>query len=192
MPLPQIDDDPRSVDELRAGLRRIHEESIAYWSGYDDAAFFAPMGEHWSAADHVRHLTRSMRAATTGFRMPVFALRLFFGRPRGESRRFQALREAYHAVLAAGGRAGRFAPAPLAPDERTAGQRARVMAFHAEAVSALERALGAWRDPALDTARIPHPLLGSLTAREMAQFLLYHNLHHVHVAERRRLEASGG
>jgi hypothetical protein len=64
-----------------------------------------------------------------------------------------------------------------------------VMDAHAEAVASLRQALAGWSEAALDAACIPHPLLGKLTAREMAQFLLYHNLHHVLVADRRRHEA---
>lgn len=189
--LPRVDDDPTTRTALLAGLVRVHEESVAYWSGYDDAAFFAPMGEHWSAADHVRHLTKSMRPVAAALRLPGWALRILFGRPRAPSRGFDALRGDYHGVLAAGGQAGRFAPRPLAEGSATPGRRARIMAAHAAAVDALTVALARLREDSLDRLRLPHPLLGRLTLREMTQFTLYHNLHHVHVAERRRRETAG-
>jgi hypothetical protein len=37
----------------------------------------------------------------------------------------------------------------------------------------------------LERIRLPHPLLGRLTTREMLFFTLYHNQHHVEVAKRR-------
>lgn len=62
----------------------------------------------------------------------------------------------------------------------------RLMAAHAEAVDRFAAAIGDWPERALDRYRLPHPLLGKLTVREMAQFTLLHNVHHVAVAERRR------
>ena len=94
-------------------------------------------------------------------------------------------------MLAAGGRAGRFAPAPLAAADLTAAERARIMERHAAAVKALGDALVRWKEPSLDRLCLPHPLLGPLTLREMGEFMVYHDLHHVQVAERRRLEMRG-
>ena len=36
----------------------------------------------------------------------------------------------------------------------------------------------AWSERALDRYRLPHPLLGRLTVREMLLFTLYHSVHH--------------
>jgi len=188
--LPEVEGNPSSLDQLRAELGRVHRESVAYWSRYDDTAFFAPMGEHWSAADHVRHLNRSIRAVTRAMRLPRLLLRVMFGRPAATSRSFEVLRADYHGVLAAGGRAGSYGPAPLPEASRTGTYRAELMTCHEDTVGALVRVLAGWRDDALEGAALPHPLLGPLTLREMIQFTLYHNLHHVHVAERRRA-ASG-
>jgi hypothetical protein len=186
--LPEVLDDPRSLDDLCDALERIHRESAEYWRAYDDTEFFAPMGEKWSAADHVRHLTRSMRPVAKALRLPRWVLRIAFARPSRPSRSFATLREDYHGVLAAGGQAGGYAPAPLTAEDRTPEMRTKVMAYHATAVEGLVSVARRWRDGALDGATLPHPLLGPLTLREMLMFMLYHNLHHVHVAERRRIE----
>jgi hypothetical protein len=52
----------------------------------------------------------------------------------------------------------------------------------------LGRALGRWSEQELDRVTLPHPLLGKLTAREVAYFTVYHGRHHVE-AVRRRLGA---
>jgi hypothetical protein len=92
----------------------------------------------------------------------------------------------YNAALAGGGKAGRFTPPAVEATEQTGAGRARIMAHHAAAIDAFARALERWSDRALDRYRLPHPLLGKLTVREMAYFTLLHNVHHVGVAERRR------
>ena len=52
-------------------------------------------------------------------------------------------------------------------------------------VEALTRALEAWDDVDLDRCRLPHPLLGKLTVREMMFFTLYHYEHHRAIIARR-------
>lgn len=190
--LPDVTDSPATLVALLAALERVHRESVAYWQTFPTPAFFAPLGTAWAPADHVRHLTKSMRAVTAGLRWPRLVLRLAFGRPRRPSRAFDVLRADYRAALARGGQAGRYAPTPFVPEAAGADEaRARIMAHHAAAVVALDQAARRWAEPALDRYRLPHPLLGPLTVREMLAFSLYHNVHHVHVAERRRREALG-
>ena len=60
-------------------LELAHEAGVDYWSGYTTPEFFAPMDSHWSAAEHVRHLTRSMTPLLPVLRVPRVALRFAFG-----------------------------------------------------------------------------------------------------------------
>ena len=190
--VPDVRGLPATGSDTIAELRRVHSASMEYWSRYSTADFFRrPAPEVWAPADQVRHLNKALKAITQGLSVPRPVLRLLFGRADRASRPFDALRADYRAVLAAGGRAGRrFAPRPLATAEQSEAHRVRLMAMHERAVSTLCDVLGRWSEQALDAYRLPHPLLGNLTAREMALFALYHNVHHVHVAERRRV-ASG-
>ena len=188
--LPDVTANPASATQLVAEMRRIHAESAAYWQGYPSSEFFsAPAPGIWSAADHVRHLTKSIRAVTKGLRAPRLVLRISFGRSRAPSRSYRTIVETYRAALGKGAKAGRFAPRPLEESERGDEARARVMSQHAEAVESFCGALARWPERSLDSLRLPHPLLGRLTVREMSAFTLYHGVHHVHVAERRRREA---
>jgi hypothetical protein len=190
--LPQVTGAPRTGTEIFAQIVRVHGESVDYWATYPTPEFFQPPAPGvWSAADQVRHLTKSLRGIAQGLCVPRAVLRVLFGRAARPSRSFGDLRQDYWAVLAAGGKAGRFAPRALEPAERSEGTRAQLMARHADAVGAFGRALARWPEDALDRYVLPHPLLGKLTIREMASFALYHNVHHVHVAERRRSDSSG-
>lgn len=188
---PVVVGDPVSAAQLVSELRRVHTESAEYWQGYPTPEFFTPPAPGiWSAADQVRHLTKSIRPVTSALRLPRIVLRLLFGRARTPSRSYSAMREDYHAALTLGAQAGRFAPRPLAAVGAAAAQsrRAGIMAQHRSAVEALCNAAARWPERALDVIRLPHPLLGRLTVREMLAFTLYHHLHHVEVAERRRAQ----
>ena len=187
-PVPTLLTVPEAPSALAAEARRIHTESVRYWSAYRLEAFFTrPAPEVWAPADQVRHLTRAIRAVNRGLTLPRLALVLLFGWSRRRSRTFDALEADYKTALAAGGRAGRFAPPAAGATEQTTDGRARIMSHHASAVDTFAHALERWSGRSLDRYRLPHPLLGRLTVREMAYFTLLHNVHHVRVAERRRV-----
>jgi hypothetical protein len=117
-------------------------------------------------------------------------LTLRFGWHRGPSRTFDQVRVQYLAALAAGGQAGRFAPAPEAPAADPGARRRQIMAAWSAATIDLTNQLAQWREPALDRYRLPHPLIGLLTVREMLAFTVYHTAHHLsRIAER---DSAGG
>jgi hypothetical protein len=187
-PVPRFTGTASSAADLAAEARRIHAESVTYWAAYPDDVFWRrPSPTVWAPVDQVRHLTKSMRAVNQGLALPRPLLALFFGLARGATSSFPALRARYGEVLANGGSAGSYAPRALSQAEATEERRARIMAEHAEVVAPFAAAIARWSERALDRYQLPHPLLGKLTVREMAQFTLLHNVHHVAVAERRRL-----
>lgn len=171
--------------ELASALRMLHAESVDYWSAFATTAFLAPLGTAWSPAENVRHLSKSMRAVSQGLRLPRWVLWLAFRGGRGSSRGYDEIREVYRARLAQGASAGRFAPSARPAPADAEAERARIMREHESAVTELAVLIGRWPERALDRRRLPHPLLGPLTVREMLEFTLYHNRHHVEVVRRR-------
>ena len=61
------------------------------------------------------------------------------------------------------------------------------MREHAESIDRVCRAIAAYPEWSLDRLRARLPALGMITMRELAMFALLHNVHHVQVAEERRL-----
>lgn len=173
---------PHAAAEIIASLRALHDESVGYWSTFDTPAFFAPLGSAWSPADNVRHLTKTMRAINRGLNAPKWLLWLRFGRGQ-TSRNYTEMKAVYLARLARGASAGPFTPAPIS--ETTEAERGRIMESHADAIEQLTTSLGRWSERALDWHRLPHPLLGPITVREMLFFALYHNRHHLEGVQRR-------
>jgi len=179
--------EPYSGGEIAANLRRLHEESERFLAALSPKVFVTPQGEKWSPADHVRHLAKSTFPLPRALGFPKVLIRLRFGGHRGASRSFVALREDYRGRLRAGGTAGKFAPAPKPLPDDPEAYRLRVLAAWRTAATSLHSEILRWPEPALDRYRLPHPLLGSLTVREMLFFTLYHNAHHLNlVASRSR------
>jgi hypothetical protein len=172
--------------EIVAELRRQQADTDALCSELATPEFLAPRGLRWSAADHVRHLTKVMRAITRGMSNPWWKLWIAFGKARRPSRSIEQIRSEYLAGLPNfAGKDNPFAPSPMKPGDPEV-QRAQVMAYYDVAINELVAAIDRWDEKSLDRYRLPHPLLGKLTLREMLLFNLYHNLHHI---ERLRRES---
>lgn len=173
-------------DELISGHQGLHGELAATMAGLEPALFFAPQGQFWSPAQHLDHLVRSVKPLAQALGMPRLILRLLFGRAEA-SRRLDEVVGVYLGKLEAGaGAGGQFVPAPVADSSRDAQQK---LVFRwLKTGQDLDNALAGWSDADLDRYRLPHPLLGKLTVREMVAWSLYHGHHHW----ARMAERSGG
>jgi hypothetical protein len=179
---------PFHSEEIAAALHALHVDSVRYLAGLSAREIFAAQGSKWSPAEHVRHLTKSVRPMARALTLPRLVLLVRFGRNRGPSRSFPRIREAYRARLARGYGANPYAPSKRpAPADVESGRR-EIMDQWTASLDALVAAIPAWRDGALDRYRLPHPLLGTLTVREMLFFTLYHNAHHIRLVAERRSE----
>ena len=171
---------------LAIDLEDVHREVGGYFGELPgDALFRRPEPDVWSPAENLVHLVKSVKAVAGGMGVPRLALALRFGIARRPSRRFEEIREIYQQRLARGGRApGRFVPDALEPDDPEAA-RSRMLAGWQRVGADLVAKLRRWPEPSLDRYRMPHPLLGKLTVREMLFFTLYHDRHHLAIVRRR-------
>ncbi|MVN87343.1 hypothetical protein GO986_11245 [Deinococcus sp. HMF7620] len=164
-----------SRDELRQALAARTEEVAAVVEALETEAFSRGSAEQWSPAHHLDHLTRSHKVLAMALSMP----RDRFGwgtRPVGTpGQAYDALRNEYLRRLREQGvkATGRFVPEPHgAPHEQLDQYR--------QSVDLLTHHLMAYVNEAeLDTATLPHPVLGELSVRELLLFTLYHNEHHL-------------
>lgn len=180
-------EEPCSKDEILHGIDEVEAEVAAFFGGLSDAELVHREGDAWTPAEHLAHLATSVSAVARGLAMPRLLLRLRFGRAPAPSRSFAELRQDYRERLARGGRAsGAFVPARQDPEPAAvAPLRTALLARWGRVNGRLRTALEPWSERQLDRIRLPHPLLGKLTTREMLFFTLYHGRHHVEGARRR-------
>jgi hypothetical protein len=176
---------PATGAQIVGELGRLQAEGESWLRSLPADAFVRPQGVKWSPADHVRHLSKSVRPLSGALKLPRFILWLRFGRGSSGSRSFTVVRETYLARLAEGVTAGRFAPSaqPLPAD--AGAYREQVIASWSVANAELRSRIAAWDELALDRYSLPHPALGRLTVREMLFFTLYHTAHHLNLAASR-------
>jgi hypothetical protein len=182
---------PTTKDELLAELRRLHEASSAFWEAFRTEEFFTPVGSGWSPAGNVRHLNKSTAPLGRALRLPRVLLRILFGTARQPSRPYTGLIAEYRAATEQGGGAGSYAPEPASVLGNDTRKRVELMSRRQELTEQFWNAVESWREADLDRYRLPHPLMGKVTLREMLFFSLYHNYHHVrNVATRLQSVAS--
>jgi len=88
----------------------------------------------------------------------------------------------YQAALANGAKAsGPYIPKTI-PHKR---QKALARTLNRTVVT-LSRRIHQYSEPQLDRLRLPHPILGKITLREMLYFTIYHAGHHVKGAQKVR------
>jgi [ribosomal protein S5]-alanine N-acetyltransferase len=168
-------------------LRGTEALVATFFAAIPDAELVRRPGEAWSPAEHLDHLNIAVSAVARGFSMSPLLLRLRFGRSGRQSRSYEELRSDYQGRLAAGGRAsGRFIPPrSAAASSDAATRKVDLLARWTRVNGRLRDALGTWSERNLDRTLMPHPLLGRITARELAFFTIYHGGHHVEAARRR-------
>ena len=178
--------EPYTAPEIARDLAGVREWSAAFWRRFEVPEFFAPVGDAWSPADHVRHLVKSNRPVVTALGLPRVVLALRFGIARRPSQRYSELVATYRQALAGGLKAGPYAASPLPAERQTTEERQRSLGNLDQTLTALAESVARWGERSLDRLRLPHPGLGPLTVREMAFFTLYHNTHHVLGAARHK------
>ena len=180
---------PADREELLRSLKRLHGEILAAMGTLQPGVFLAPQGKFWSPADHLRHLVRSIRPLAKALSLPRWILLLRFGVTGRKPASFAEVRDLYRGELAAGAQAGPYGPPPREPGGDDDPWRALVLDRFERVGQDLDRVLAGWTDRSLDRYRLPHPLLGQMTIREMLYFTLYHNQHHARrVFERLAME----
>lgn len=180
---------PYDRDEVIAALEEIHAEVDVYFRSLPvDVLVRRPEAEVWSPVENLIHLVKSVQSVSKGLDMPKLLLAILFRRPKAApktSRRYEGVVEIYHAALAAGGRAsGPYVPKPF-PQGDGEKVRARALAGWKKAGAAMIGKLDKWNEKSLDRYRLPHPLIGNLTVREILLFTLYHDRHHLESVRKR-------
>ena len=175
---------PTTLPSVRLALLETEHEVAVFLESLEPEEFARPMGEAWSPAEHLVHLNKVVSAVARGFMMRPWILGLRFGHARRPSQCYEELCDDYRAALTTG--AG--SPEPFMPDLEAEPCRDTLLERWARVNSRLREALATWGEREMDRVVMPHPLLGKLTAREMAFFTVYHGVHHIEAMRCRMVE----
>lgn len=132
----------------------------------------------WNAVLQAEHLYLCLRPVNLALALPKWLPVLLFGQSKSGSRTYERLVAAYQLKLQTGGKApGTYVPKKSRQNVKRILQRLQRL------VDKLVARLDKYDEHQLDTLRLPHPLLGKLTLRELLYFTIYHVGHHHRQAE---------
>jgi DinB superfamily len=160
--------------ELVQALEARHKEVGDYFSNLSEETFLAETAPKWNPGQHLIHLTRANSRIAQGFQ----ARDSLPNNDSGQAKSYEVVRETYLATLS-------HAPSELLAKNGAAVQveanssQSQILEAYQRAGTGLKQGVQTWTEAELDAKAMPHPLLGLLSVREMLEFALYHDLHHL-------------
>jgi hypothetical protein len=160
--------------ELVQALEARHQEVSEYFSSLPEATLLADTAPKWNPAQHLIHLTRANSRIAQGFQ----ARDALPNNESGQAKSYEVVREMYLSALA-------HVPSELLAKNGAAVQveanssQSQILEVYQQAGSILRQGIQTWTEAEMDAKAMPHPLLGLLSVREMLEFTLYHDLHHL-------------
>lgn len=164
-------------DQIIERLRENHHRLADAVSGLSEKDFSTAPTAKWTAGQQLLHIYLSLKPLTTALGLPKIGLKAF-GSAKAPSLDYDGVVAKYHKALADGGTAPTtFVPDPVSYMDKDA-LADKLKGNLAKLASHLDK----YSEEDLDKYRLPHPLLGKMTAREMLYFTIYHSEHHYKVA----------
>ncbi|NSL88472.1 DinB family protein [Chitinophaga solisilvae] len=160
--------------EIRTHLSKSFDDFVAFIQTLPDQRFTATPYGKWSAGQQLHHLIKCARPVGNAMSYPKLVLR-YFGTSQQPSRSYNTLVEAYQHLLDNGATATRA----YWPGIVYNAQRPVLIQAFLKQRDKLQDLLSGWSEQDLDKYRLPHPILGKITVREMLYFTTYHNEHHL-------------
>ncbi len=159
---------------LKTALEECYKTIVSDVENMSETKFFAPIGEKWSVAENILHLTQSVKSLNQGLALPKVFLAQQFGKIDRQPMSYDEVVERYLAALATGVTArGGFVP--QMPENPEKGILISSFVKHHQTLTDF---LNDWLESELDEYCIKHPVLKALTIREFYYFMHYHILHH--------------
>lgn len=167
--------------EIIQELKTSHSIFIDYINSLSESEFENALPEKWTAGQQLVHMVKSVSPLVKAFKMPNLVLKSLFGTSKEGSRTFQEVVDKYLAVIEAGAKAPNdFVP----PEHIPFNQKQKLTEKLEEKVNECCKLVEKYPEADLDKYRLPHPVLGKLTIREMLYFTIYHVQHHRRTVER--------
>ena len=165
----------KNKTEIAADLKEAFETVTSYCKDMDSDVYFRSQESKWNIAENIHHLILSTVPLSKAMYYPKLVIRLVAGKGSGSSMEYEALTGAYQSKLDQGG----VATGDYVPKGRKKFNQEQSLKKLSSEGQKLVHSLDRWTEEQLDNYRLPHPLLGKITVREMLYFTIYHTHHHL-------------
>ncbi|TMM58067.1 DinB family protein [Maribacter algarum] len=161
-------------NKLIASLKQNYDAFINFVDSLSNESYDYSVAGKWSAGLHTAHLMLSVKPLVYVFELDKTSIVEKFGNTTKIGCTYTEMKNLYFEKLKDGGKAPeRFVPDIAAARPKTElAQKLRVL------IDQLCISIDRFSEEELDSFCVPHPLLGSLSLREMLYNAIYHAEHH--------------
>jgi hypothetical protein len=156
-----------------------HRQLIDYIDLLPDGDFTVNKNDKWTPGQQLDHIVLCLQPLAQVLGAKAF-IEQKFGTIKRPTWDFDTVLTNYNAALVNGGKA----PTRFVPPAIELGSKGTLVDTANELVSTIAQQLDTYTEAELDTLVLPHPLLGSMTIREMFYLMTYHATHHQEQTER--------
>jgi hypothetical protein len=142
--------------------------------GLNQNEFEDNINDKWSAGQDLVHLIKVLQIVNIGYSLPKLILRLLFGINKNDIRSYENLQQLYKNALDGGAKA----PTIYIPKPVSYRDKEHLIQKYASLNKSFIDKLNNHTAHELDSYRLPHPILGKISLRELACFTSFHTTHH--------------
>ncbi len=134
----------------------------------------------WSIYQNIEHINKSNRVTTIGYKTPLALLRMFFGISSSGSADTEEIIRRYQKKLTEGAKS----PILFEAGKSILKSNQFLLEKFEKQTKSLKNSIAPWSEKELEKIRLPHPILGKITGKEMLSFTTYHMFHHMNTIQR--------
>ncbi len=169
--------------EIIAAFARNHHSFIDYINSLSVQDIEFCHGQKWSAGQQLEHIVICVKPFVKALGMDKKILEQTFGVATKQGRTYDELLTDYVTKLQGGGKA----PERFVPQPTSFAQRDGLTETLTKLIEDLNSTIANYTETDLDTLCLPHPLLGTISIREMLFNAIYHVEHHHQLAKQNLL-----
>ncbi|MCE9599310.1 MAG: DinB family protein [Spirochaetia bacterium] len=177
-----INENLKTGAEIADRIEALSEYICQEFQNIPTEEFFTSPEGAWSPALNLKHLIKAALPISITLSLPVVSL-LPMGKS-GSERNYAQVRDLYLSFLKNGAQAGVFTPMKISSGTEAA-KTALIEKFKNTHTKFASR-IRSWSERDLLRYRMPHPIIGMISVKEMLYFATYHLGHHSGNALRRR------
>ena len=163
-----------SKTEIAQTLNSSTENFNALISSLNKQEFEININNKWSAGQDLVHLIKLLRILNIAYLIPKPLLGLLYGINKNEQRSFDHLQMLYKNALENGAKSPSiYIPKPVVFEDRSS-----LIQEHQLLNRKFVKRINKHTERELDRYRLPHPILGKVSLRELALFTSFHTVHH--------------
>lgn len=164
--------------QVIANLLDEKHQQLFDWIAIQDEENYWEKGpkDKWTTGQQIQHLVDSIKKLNHGLSFPAFILKAKFGTANRPLRTYEQVRDRYQEKLILNkDKAKAFNSGIKTPSEKKYKQLLTTLAIQNKK---LQYKTNKFKDSALDTLILPHPLMGKMPLREIIMWTAYHTEHH--------------